>query len=141
MDEMALLKFVRKTLKKEETGLYSINKPNKQSFAVLKFDSVEESIQFQTVLRKEKTKLKGRRIKLKPVNKAPDAKYEKTIQSILFKKERENALRQEEPEDKDIQEIGQQPIMNRICPLHHLPYQEQLQTKKEHLSKIINSLN
>jgi len=128
MDEMSLLKFVRKTLKKDDTGLYSINKPIKQSYAVLKFNSVEESIQFQTVIKNEKTKLKGRKIKLKPVNKTPDTKFEKTIESILSKRERENALRQEDPEEKDIQEIGKtlnsglQPIINRICPLHHLPY-------------------
>jgi len=46
MDEMTLLKFVRKVLQKEETGLISIAKPIKQSYTILKFDSVESCLQF-----------------------------------------------------------------------------------------------
>ena len=46
MDEMAILKFVRKVLKKDEIGLSSISKPVKQSYSILKFESIEASLQF-----------------------------------------------------------------------------------------------
>jgi hypothetical protein len=37
MDEIQLLKFVRKTVKNEETGLSSIFKPRNTSHAILSF--------------------------------------------------------------------------------------------------------
>ena len=48
----------------------------------MKFKSVEEKEHFANVIETKKTKLKGRKIKLKPVDKPINPKAEKTLESI-----------------------------------------------------------